>query len=536
MKKNNNPLERENFDKIMRGLHKRILSISDSITKFISSPPKRFKIHFKQFKAKITRLFRFSITFKLTFFSSFKILRELLGTILLLIIAFIGFNLFTIRQDFVTKSQYISSNFSSIDGQDSNPSMSNHMKSYMKSEGIAAIIEEDTKIILNTYDDNINVHENIPLKEDSSDINPKFILLNDLFFIDEVSLGLSKLNNSDFYVIYKDNFNIDDRIITLTFVKSLENEMLYLQYFLIGISIIFLLFLLSCSKYISKLTKRMIQPVYTMNNAIKEINVSSLDTRLDISGSQDELKDLALTVNNMFDRIQDSYEKQKQFVSDASHELRTPIAVIQGYANLLSRWGKDDKDVLEESILAIKDESDNMKDLVEKLLFLARADKHTQKIDKKEFDLSNLIENICKETKLIDSNHTISSNTEENLVIFADSKLLKQALRILVDNSIKYTPETGYINISAFSEKDEIIIRVADTGMGIPTKDIPHIFDRFYRVDESRSKRDEKGGTGLGLSIAKWIVDTHKGTISVESSLGEGSCFTVKLPFTSSMI
>ncbi|MCM1991496.1 HAMP domain-containing protein [Oceanirhabdus seepicola] len=414
--------------------------------------------------------------------------------------------------------------------------MSTHIKSYMKSEDISAIIQEDTNVLLNTYDNNSNLHENTPISQDTVEINPEFILSNDMFFIDEISLGITKLDTFDFYLIYKDNFNIDDRVINLTFVRSLENELLYIQYFLLGISILFLFSLLSCSKYISRLTKRMIKPVYTMNDAIKEINVSNLDTRLDISGSQDELKDLALTVNNMFDRIQDSYEKQKQFVSDASHELRTPIAVIQGYANLLSRWGKNDKDVLEESILAIKDESENMKDLVEKLLFLARADKHTQKIDKKEFDLSILIESICKETKLIDSNHTISSNTEENLVLFADPKLIKQALRILVDNSIKYTPETGYINISAFSEQNEIIIRVSDTGMGISAKDIPHIFDRFYRVDESRSKQDEKGGTGLGLSIAKWIVDTHKGTISVESSLGEGSTFTVKLPFTSSMI
>ncbi|WBW96914.1 sensor histidine kinase [Oceanirhabdus sp. W0125-5] len=536
MKKNNNPLEQENFDKIMRKLHKHILSISDSITNFISSPPKRFKIHLKEFKAKITRLFRFSITFKLTFFSSFKILREILGTILFFSLLFFGFNIFIIRNDFITKSEYISSNINALYAQDSTPYMSEHIKSYMKSEGLSAIIKEDTKILLNTFDDNVGIDENTQISKDIASIDPEFISNSDLFYIDEISLGLSKLYNSDFYLIYKNDINVDDHSISLTFVRSLVNEQLYIQYFLLVISISFLLFLLSCSKYISKLTKRMIQPVYTMNDAIKEINVSSLDTRLNVSGSQDELKDLAITVNNMFDRIQDSYEKQKQFVSDASHELRTPIAVIQGYANLLSRWGKDDKDVLEESILAIKDESDNMKDLVEKLLFLARADKHTQKIEKTEFNLSNLIENICKETKLIDSNHTISSNTEENLVIFADPKLIKQAIRILVDNSIKYTPETGYINISAFSEKDEIIIRVSDTGMGIPSKDIPHIFDRFYRVDESRSKQDEKGGTGLGLSIAKWIVNTHKGKISAESTFGEGSTFTIKLPFTSNTL
>ena len=315
-KNNNNPFEKDNFDKIMRGLTERILFISDNIVKFISSPPKRFNFHLREIWDKITRLFRFSITFKLTFFSSFKILRKLIETVILFTILFLGFNIFLMRNDFDAKSQYISNNFTGMNTIKSTPSFSEHLKSYLNSEGIAAIIQDDTNVLLTTYNDTIDIFENTPNSENPVNINPEFILSNSLFYSEEVSLGISKLHNLDFYLVYKDNYFIDDQELSITFVKSLKNEKLYLQYFLLAISVLFLFFLLSCSRYISRLTKRIIRPVYTMNDAIKEINVSSLDTRLDIRGSQDELKDLALTVNNMFDRIQLSYEKQKQFVSD----------------------------------------------------------------------------------------------------------------------------------------------------------------------------------------------------------------------------
>jgi signal transduction histidine kinase len=240
-----------------------------------------------------------------------------------------------------------------------------------------------------------------------------------------------------------------------------------------------------------------------------------LGTRLDVSGSKNELKDLAKTFNNMLDRIQSAYEKQNQFVSDASHELRTPISVIQGYANLLDRWGKSDSQVLEESITAIKTESESMKELIEKLLFLARGDKDTQKLEKEDFYINELIDEIIKETALIDNIHEVTSMRNEKLLINADRSLLKEAFRIFVDNSVKYTPEGGKIKLECSPEKNSTIITIEDTGIGISEKDLPHIFDRFYRADKSRTK--ETGGTGLGMAIAKWIILRHEGTIKVLS-------------------
>ncbi|WP_246615380.1 HAMP domain-containing sensor histidine kinase [Clostridium thailandense] len=278
----------------------------------------------------------------------------------------------------------------------------------------------------------------------------------------------------------------------------------------------------------SRASKKFLSPVYTMTETVKEISINALDKRLDVRGSKNELKDLAKTFNDMLDRLQVSVEKQNQFVSDASHELRTPISVIQGYASLLDRWGKNDKEVLEESIEAIKSESESMKDLIEKLLFLARGDKHSQKVEKQKFMLNELIDEILKETKMIDTSHDIQGEYNYVLEINADKKLVKEALRVFIDNSTKYTPEGGSIRLDSYRKDDNVIITIGDTGMGISDKDLPHIFDRFYRADKSRTKTN--GGTGLGLAIAKWIIDQHNGEIEVWSKVDIGTVVKISLP------
>jgi signal transduction histidine kinase len=278
----------------------------------------------------------------------------------------------------------------------------------------------------------------------------------------------------------------------------------------------------------SKASKKFLSPVNAMAKTVKEISINALDKRLDVRGSKNELKDLAKTFNDMLDRIQNSVEQQNQFVSDASHELRTPISVIQGYANLLDRWGKNDKEILEESIEAIKSESKNMKDLIQNLLFLARGDKKTQKIEKQTFMLNELIDEIVKETKLIDSTHEIKNEHNDEFKINADKKLIKEAIRIFIDNSIKYTEEGGSIQIDSYKQDNEAIITIGDNGTGISKEDLPHIFDRFYRADKSRTK--SSGGTGLGLSISKWIIDNHNGKINVWSEIDIGTVIKITLP------
>lgn len=278
----------------------------------------------------------------------------------------------------------------------------------------------------------------------------------------------------------------------------------------------------------SKASRKLLAPIKVMTGTVKEISINVLDKRLDVRGSKDELKDLAKTFNEMLDRIEKSVEQQNQFVSDASHELRTPIAVIQGYADLLDRWGKDDPRVLEESIAAVKGEAESMKSLVEKLLFLARGDNNRQRVEKEDFRLGEVINEILKETRLIDKNHNILCDQNEDIIIHADQKLIKEAIRIFMDNSIKFTPAGGTIKLNSYRKNKRACISIEDTGIGISQEDLPHIFNRFYRADKSRAKAS--GGTGLGLAIAKWIIDNHHGKIDVWSKPDVGTVVRIELP------
>ncbi|PJI10492.1 MULTISPECIES: sensor histidine kinase [Clostridium] len=274
-------------------------------------------------------------------------------------------------------------------------------------------------------------------------------------------------------------------------------------------------------------SKRMLKPIDYITKTAENISISNLNDRLQVKGPDDELKRLASTFNKMIERLQEAFDRQTQFVSDASHELRTPIAVIQGYANLLDRWGKDDREALEKSISAIKLEASSMGDLIEKLLFLARGDNDTQLIEKKEFYLNELIDEIVRESKIIEKNRTIESCRNDDVMIFADYKMIKEMIRIFIDNSIKFTPGGGKIDVSSMVYNDTVQIIVSDNGIGIPKDEAQKIFNRFYVVDKSRSK--EKGGSGLGLSIAKWIANMHGGAIDVKSKEGKGTKIIVTL-------
>jgi two-component system sensor histidine kinase ArlS len=262
--------------------------------------------------------------------------------------------------------------------------------------------------------------------------------------------------------------------------------------------------------------------------AISTIDANRLNRRVAVDNIQAELKDLAHAINSMLERISQSYQSQVRFVSDASHELRTPISVIQGYVNLLDRWGKHDEKTMQECITAIKTETESMKLLVEQLLFLARGDNETIMLHKTVFDVSQVVDEIVRESRLIDSSHVFETHLEPEAYICGDQQLIKQAIRILVDNSVKYTPAEEKIVFRVMSKESNVHIQVQDNGIGIAAEDIPHIFNRFYRSDESRARKT--GGSGLGLAIAKWIIERHDGHFDVLSRVDIGTRITVVLP------
>jgi len=266
---------------------------------------------------------------------------------------------------------------------------------------------------------------------------------------------------------------------------------------------------------------------HSLEDAISKISPVTSDARIHISDS--ELQGLEDAINKLLDRMRDSYRQQARFVSDASHELRTPISVIQGYANMLDRWGKNDESVLEESITAIKAESENMKNLVEQLLFLARGINGKTQLTMREFLLNDMMNEVLEESKMIDKNHIYSYVNSESISAYGDIGLLKQTARILIENAAKYTDKGDVIILKVGrNDKGEAYFSIQDNGIGINERDVPHLFERFFRADTARVRKD--GGTGLGLSIAKWIIDNHKGYFSVLSREGIGTRVMVFLP------
>ena len=276
------------------------------------------------------------------------------------------------------------------------------------------------------------------------------------------------------------------------------------------------------------ITGRALRPVDYMVREVHAIDEKKLNKRLSVNGNNDELSKLAATFNDMLDRLEDYFKRQNAFISNVSHELRTPLSVLKGYIELIDRWGKDNKDVLEESIGALKKEEQEMEILIERLLMLARGDNKTLNVNKKLFNVYELIAEIVRDAKVIFNEKNIEIFCDKTLEVNADRNLIKELLRIILDNALKYTDIDGNIKIFAEEVDKNVAVIIKDDGIGIPEEEIPYIFDRFYRVDKARSK--ETGGMGLGLSIAKLIVELHGGSIEVRSKLNEGSEFKITIP------
>ncbi|MBQ5919555.1 sensor histidine kinase [Anaerovibrio slackiae] len=281
-------------------------------------------------------------------------------------------------------------------------------------------------------------------------------------------------------------------------------------------------------------SQRLLQPIRSMTDTVKSIEVSDLGTRLEVSSTKDELSELAVTFNCMLERIQQGFDQQQRFVSDASHELRTPVTVIRGYADMLSRWGRHDEETLQEGLEAIGSEAENMQELIEKLLFLARADQKRQILHKELLDMQALVGDVFRKMQMAVDSHHLQLLANEPAMVLADKVTMRQMLRIFLENAVKYTPAGGVIRLSSRCSPDDegyIELVIEDTGIGIAEEEQEKIFQRFYRVDSSRTKEaGQPGGTGLGLSIAKWIADRHGIKIRVESQPGTGTRFTLKIP------
>ena len=273
------------------------------------------------------------------------------------------------------------------------------------------------------------------------------------------------------------------------------------------------------------LSSRILQPIRNLTQTARKIEVERMDKRIEVPPAKDEMAELALTFNHMLDRLERGFQQQQRFVSDASHELRTPVTVILGYSDLLARWGSS----------SIRSEAEDMQDLIEKLLFLARADQKRQVLHKENVHLDELVDDAVRKMKLVAKQHTLRLEANEPGIIYADPATMRQMMRIFLENAVKYTPEGGHITVASrrLPEKEAMQLTFSDDGIGIAEEDQGKIFERFYRADSSRTKKaGSVGGTGLGLSIASWIAEQHDIDIAVESEFDKGTKFILTIPLS----
>ncbi len=277
------------------------------------------------------------------------------------------------------------------------------------------------------------------------------------------------------------------------------------------------------------LAKKFLAPVDQMAEKARKIGEENLQERLPVINPDDELGNLAQAFNELLERLQKSFERLKQFTSDAAHELRTPLTAIRSIGEVGLQDRKDARHY-REVIGSMLEENQRLTHLVDNLLFLSRADARSFTVHCEEVDLFSFVRQTVDFIQALaeEKNQTLVITGDKNLTVKADRALLKQALLNLLDNAIKYSPDNAAIGIRLKKgENHTAVIEVVDRGSGIPREHRAKIFERFYRVDKSRSR--EMGGSGLGLAIAKWAVEAQGGEIQVESKEGKGSTFRIIL-------
>ncbi len=281
------------------------------------------------------------------------------------------------------------------------------------------------------------------------------------------------------------------------------------------------------------LANKALKPVDEITKTARMITSRSLNQRIKLRKTKDEIGRLTETFNDMISRLGQSFNQIRQFSADASHELRTPLTILKGEIEVglrRKRYPEEYRKILNSNL----EEVNHMSQIVDDLLFLSKADMGEIHLQKHRINLTELVSEVYAQAKMIATTKDIKVHMSNDVdgVVIGDRLKLRELLLNLVDNGVKYTPEGGEMRISLERGDSRFKLRVMDNGIGIAPEDQPHIFDRFFRVDKARSR--EAGGSGLGLNICKWIVAAHGGEISVDSEIGKGSIFTVTLPLAPS--
>ena len=279
------------------------------------------------------------------------------------------------------------------------------------------------------------------------------------------------------------------------------------------------------------LARRALAPVDTITQTARSLSADNLSSRLSVPRTSDEIERLSMTLNEMLERLEAAFRRVSRFTADASHELRTPLAVMRTTAEVALR-APDEQGEARAALEQILAEVERTSHLTENLLLLAKADSGAGALQRQRVDLTNAVGEACTQAGVLArvKGLTLAAQLpgEDRLWVSGDPHALRRLFLILLDNAVKYTPAGGRIDVTVREHGESAVGEVRDSGIGIASDDLPHVFDRFYRADRARSR--EHGGAGLGLAIARWIAESHGGAISVASEVERGSRFEVRLP------
>lgn len=330
-----------------------------------------------------------------------------------------------------------------------------------------------------------------------------------------------------YYLTKEENFPPYGNIVIVTALNMARNEQSQILNAFPPIMLMFAMPLLIIAFLVALfITKRTLKPVSKITESVPNFSID-MNYRFPVTDAQDEFDKLSKTFNTLFEQIQKDFDREKQFTSDVSHELKTPLAVIQGHANLIKRWGKNDPAQLEKSLGYLTAEVDSMKYIIENLLKLSRLDRGTTKLNIEKVCLIDLLNRLKDDTLAWAKNSSITIKTDlsqeqlDSLTINTDKELMYEAWTNIISNSVKFCTDHNPVLTFTIEASDKIKLTFSDNGPGIPAESIPFIFDRFYRADSSHNRKI--AGNGLGLSIVKTIADYSGATVECKSTLGQGT-------------
>jgi two-component system, OmpR family, sensor histidine kinase ArlS len=387
-------------------------------------------------------------------------------------------------------------------------SMESMLQAYLISDGlIRTVMEKEKSPAIQVFTD--NAYRKIPTG-----------------YYDKQFEGVISYENSMFAIVSIPAISENGEIINIQLIENIDlmyENIQDLKWVLVMTTIVVIIILYVTSGFVGRL---ILLPIQRLTSTMNTIEKRGSFEKIIVTGeSKDEMNEMAMTFNRMMSKLEDSYLKQEQFVSDASHELKTPLTVIDSYIKMLKRWGKERPDILEEAIFSIESESDRMKYLTEQLLQLAKVEEGIE-YEKEVVDIAAIVSSTIQRLQGTFKHSIHFTNASGYSYVKIHEQSFVQLLVILLDNANKYSDDD--ITVELTENNGYIKIAVKDKGVGIPKEAQAYVFDRMFRVDKTRSRKT--GGTGLGLSIARKIVEQHDGTIIVESIEGMGSSFIVTLP------